>query len=120
MTFRYIVKLYEDRNGKIPYLRWFDKLKIKRDAARIEYRIRRIETDGNFGIVKPIGEGIYEFKFYFGPGYRVYFGRENERIILLLSGGGKETQERDIKKAKRYWKDYKERKDDDEFSRFTH
>ena len=110
MTQKTLVELYEDKNGKCPYLKWFDKLKDKRDAARIEYRIRRLENDGNFGSVESVGDGVYEFKFYFGPGYRVYFGKENDRFIILLIGGDKGTQTRDIEKAKEYWSDYKEAK----------
>jgi len=110
VTQKIVVELYEDRNGKCPYLKWFDKLKNKRDAARIEYRIRRLESDGNFGTVESIGDGVYEFKFYFGPGYRAYFGKENDRFIILLIGGDKGTQKRDIEKAKEYWSDYQEAK----------
>jgi len=113
-------QIYQDKNGNSPYLKWFKKLKNKKDAARIEYRIRRYETDGSYGVVKLIGEGVYEFKFYFGPGYRVYFGKDNEKMILLLVGGDKATQKRDVKRAFKYWNDYKERRNDEKFSRFTH
>lgn len=95
-----MIKLYEDKKGQCPYLKWFDKLKDNKDAARIEYRIRRIESDGNFGIIEPVDDGVYEFKFYFGPGYRVYFGKKNNQLIIPLMGGHKGTQKRDIEKAK--------------------
>jgi putative addiction module killer protein len=111
MTQKIFIELYEDENGRCPYLKWFDKLKNKKDAPRIENRVRRIETDGNFGTIESIGDGVFEFKFYFGPGYRIYFGKEDDAFIIILIGDDKGTQKRDIEKAKAYWKDYKERKD---------
>ena len=66
--------------------------------------------DGNFGDHKGVGEGIFELRLFFGPGYRVYFAEDGDTIVLLLCGGDKSSQSRDIELAKQCWKDYKERK----------
>lgn len=68
--------------------------------------ITRIRESGNFGICEPVGEGVFELKFDFGPGYRVYFGHDSRKIIMLLCGGYKKGQQKDIDKAKKYWQDY--------------
>ncbi len=83
-------------------------LKDRMSRARIRARIDKVAL-GNFGDYKSVGDGVNELRFTFGPGYRVYYGLDGEKIILLLFGGEKSTQEKDIKKAKEYWKDYKER-----------
>jgi putative addiction module killer protein len=82
-----------------------------RDAkgrAVIQVRLDRLEQ-GNFGDCKPVGEGVMELRVDFGPGYRVYLAEDGPRIVLLLAGGDKSTQSRNIKAAKMYWNDYKER-----------
>jgi putative addiction module killer protein len=105
------IELYEDQEGQCPYEKWIAKLKNKLDVAKIENRIRRIEIDGHFGTMKPLKNDIFELKFYFGPGYRVYFGQSDNKVVILLIGGDKSSQKRDIEKATLYWKDYLERKD---------
>ena len=80
------------------YRKWFDSLKDRNARMRIDIRIRRISL-GNFGDVKPVGEGISEIKIDYGPGYRIYFVQKKNTIIILLSGGDKSTQSRDIQKA---------------------
>lgn len=65
---------------------------------------------GNLSNVKPLGEGVLEYRMDFGPGYRIYFGRDGEAVVILLIGGTKKRQQRDIEAAKVYWRDYKERK----------
>ena len=77
--------------------------------ARIVARIRSVEL-GNLGDVKSVGDGISEMRFHFSPGYRVYFGRDGGRIIILLGGGTKKRQKKDIEVAKALWKEYKKRK----------
>ena len=80
------------------YFQWFDGLRDRQARARINARIRRLSL-GNFGDVKPIGEGVSELRIDFGPGYRVYFVQRGQTLVVLLAGSDKRTQERDIKKA---------------------
>lgn len=81
------------------YRKWFDKLKDRNARARIDIRLRRLSL-GNPGDVKSVGEGILELKIDYGPGYRVYFTKKGDRLIILLAGGDKTTQAEDILKAK--------------------
>lgn len=99
---------YEAPDGACPFGTWFEGLDA-RAAAKIRAAIARIET-GNFGDVKPVGEGISERRIDFGPGYRVYFGQDGQRLVILLVGGAKKRQQRDIEQARAYWQDYKHRK----------
>ena len=80
------------------YSRWFHDLRDRQARARINARIRRLSL-GNFGDVKPVGEGVSEMRIEYGPGYRVYFVRHGHAIEVLLAGGDKSTQDKDIKKA---------------------
>lgn len=81
------------------YVDWFAKLKDRSARARIDIRLRRISL-GNYGDVKAIGNGLFELRVDYGPGYRVYFMRKEEKLIILLAGGDKSTQKRDIRKAR--------------------
>ena len=69
--------------------------------------MRRLES-GLYGDCEPVGEGVSELRMFFGPGYRVYFGEDAKNTVILLCGGDKDSQKKDIKKAKEYWKEYKE------------
>jgi putative addiction module killer protein len=89
------------------FIDWLNALRDRRAAARIAARIMRLE-DGNAGDVKPVGEGVSEMRIDYGPGYRVYFTRRGKEIILLLCGGDKRTQSRDIALAKKLAKEWKE------------
>ena len=80
--------------------RWLRKLKDLRAKARILFRIQKIENDGHFGDCEPVGNGIRELKIDYAKGYRVYFNESDGKIIILLIGGNKSTQQRDIEKAK--------------------
>lgn len=89
------------------FIDWLNKLKDRRAAARIAARILRFEH-GNPGDVRSVGEGVSEMRIDYGPGYRVYFTRRGETIVLLLCGGDKRTQDRDIRLAKRLAKEWTE------------
>jgi putative addiction module killer protein len=106
MSSQKIVEIYRDRFGKEPYTVWIKSLKDSTTKARIEQRIRRIEN-GNFGVHKSVGEGVWELVLDFGPGYRVYYAEENDRIVILLCAGSKKGQQRDIDQAQCYWKEHK-------------
>ena len=80
------------------YAKWFNALRDKQARARINIRIRRL-TLGNFGDVKPVGEGISELRIDYGSGYRVYFAQRGRELVVLLAGGDKRTQTADIKTA---------------------
>ena len=80
------------------YAEWFARLRDRQARARIDARIRRLSL-GNPGDVKPVGEGISELRIDYGPGYRVYFVQRGKALVILLAGGDKRTQDRDIKTA---------------------
>jgi len=99
---------YKQDTGKKPFTEWLMDLD-KNSRLTIITRLGRIEN-GNFGDCKQLtkASGIWEFRINHGPGYRVYFGKQGPIIIVLLIGGDKGSQARDIKKAEKYWLDYKE------------
>ena len=103
-TDQWIIEIYQDASGKMPFLEWIKQIEFS-FQPRIYARIDRLKS-GNFGDHKLIGDGIYELRIHFGSGYRVYFGKIRNKIILLFSGGDKKTQHQDIEKAKRYLSDY--------------
>ena len=82
------------------FARWLKRLKDSVAKSRINLRIRRIALTGNLGDYKPVGDGVYELRIDYGPGYRMYFAQRGKEIVLLLIGGDKSSQQRDIKKAK--------------------
>lgn len=100
--------VYADENGNEPFQQWLDKLRDGQGRRRILNRLQRVQQ-GNYGDVKPIGGGLSELRIFFGPGYRVYFGEDAGNIIIILCGGDKDSQDRDIENAKAYWKEYKNR-----------
>lgn len=81
------------------FTKWFDSLKDRKGRARIQARIDRVEM-GHFGDAEPVGEGVSELRIFYGPGYRVYFVQSNAVVVILLSGGDKDSQQADIAKAK--------------------
>jgi putative addiction module killer protein len=102
------VREYLDRNGRSPYAEWFDSLNAHA-AAKVAIAVTRI-GQGNYSNVKSVGSGVHECRIDYGPGYRVYFGREGERLVILLGGGTKKRQQKDIDNAIDRWQDYKNRK----------
>ncbi len=86
--------------------KWLRKLRDKRAKAKILFRIQRIEDHGNFGDCEPIGQGISELRIHYAKGYIVYLKETNGRIVLLLNGGDKSSQQKDINKAKQLWEIY--------------
>ena len=100
---------YTDKQDRSPYAVWLASLRDVRARARVIMRVDRMEL-GLFGDSEPVGEGLSELKIDYGPGYRVYYGKESQDAYLLLCGGNKSTQSRDIKRAKTYWQEYKRRK----------
>jgi putative addiction module killer protein len=106
MSSQKTVEIYCNKLGNKPFKIWVNSLKDPRIKARIEQSIRRIEN-GNFGVHKSVGEGVWELVLDFGPGYRAYYAHENDQIVILLCAGSKKTQQRDIAQAQSYWKDYR-------------
>lgn len=103
------VRNYVTPNGREPYEEWVNSYSDSKTRAIIQQRIRRLEL-GNFGDYEQLGN-LYELKIHYGPGYRVYFGTVDHDIVILLYGGPKKTQKRDIQKAKKYWEEFRSRTD---------
>jgi putative addiction module killer protein len=101
----YDIDIYRTAAGKEPYIDWLESLD-RPVRARVKARIARIRETGNLGIYEPVGEGVFELKCDFGPGYRVYFGFKIDTFLLLLLGGYKKSQQKDINKAKEYWNEH--------------
>lgn len=102
------VQEYREPGGHNPFREWFEKLNS--DAARkVTTALYRMGL-GNFSNVKGVGAGVFECRINFGPGYRVYFGKDGEQIIVLLGGGTKQRQQTDIRFALSRWKSYKGKK----------
>jgi putative addiction module killer protein len=102
------ILIFEDNKGRKPFTEWLESLDIV-IRARIENRILRLHQ-GNYGDYKTLQEGVNELRLQFGAGYRVYYAEDGNTLVILLSGGDKGTQKKDIKKAIGYWKEYKEEK----------
>ena len=107
------VQRYLTPDGRVPFDEWFYSLRDGKAATIIDQRLDRIRR-GNLGDYKSVGEGVCEFKIDFGPGYRVYFGQIGSTIILLLCGGDKSSQDKDIRKAIEYWIECRSRENADQ------
>ena len=105
----YDVLIYQDEAGHCPYVDWLNSLDWKM-RERILARAARMKQ-GQFGDFKALGDDLYELRLFFGPGYRVYFGEDQGMAVLILAGGDKSTQRKDIKDAKKYWQLYLENQD---------
>ena len=99
---------YLDAKGISPCAKWFDRLNATA-AVKVATAVHRMEQ-GNFSNVKGVGAGVYEYRIDFGPGYRIYFGKDGDRVVILLAGGAKKRQDADVTTAKAHWRDYKRRK----------
>lgn len=100
------IRFYETENGKRPFEDWVKDLKDPPTVRRIQARLAGVSV-GNLGDVKSIGEGVNELRLAFGPGYRIYFGAVGDELVILLSEGDKSSQDKDIRKAKEFWSDYR-------------
>ncbi|WP_304596514.1 type II toxin-antitoxin system RelE/ParE family toxin [Adlercreutzia caecimuris] len=89
------------------FAKWLKRLRDADAKARINVRIRRVSLTGNFGDAKPVGDGVFELRIDYGPGYRVYYSQRGREIVLLLIGGDKSSQQKDIDKAKKLNAEYK-------------
>ena len=99
---------YETEAGEDVFAEWIEGLRDQQAAARIAARTARVAL-GLFGDCKAVGEGVWELKVDWGPGYRVYYAKNGRSVILLLCGGDKRRQNADIKSAKRLWRDWQRR-----------
>jgi len=102
------IREYIDADGRSPYAKWFDGLDA-RAAAKVATALVRMEQ-GNLSNAKGVGAGVSEYRLEFGPGYRIYYGRDGDTLIILLGGGTKKRQGRDIEAAQILWREYKRRK----------
>lgn len=103
------LKHYTDQDGQDLFARWLDHLPDRQAKARVAVRLIRL-TNGNFGDCKPVGDGVWEARIDWGPGYRVYYALEDKRVVLLCEGGDKRTQTADIKRAIKRWNEWQQRK----------
>src|ERR1700686_3612357 len=102
------VREYLDRAGRSPFADWSDRLH-REAAAKVAAALARIHQ-GNFSNAKGVGAGVYEHRIDFGPGYRIYFGKDGDRLVILVGGGTKKSQQEDLKTAVDRWREYKQRK----------
>ncbi len=102
------IREYIDDQGRSPFARWFNRLNAPA-AAKVAVALARIET-GNLSNVKSVGRGVLEYRIHFGPGYRVYFGRIGDTLIILLGGGTKKRQQQDIARAQTLWQQHQRRR----------
>ena len=101
------IQIYRLPNGRRPFAEWLESIPDTSTLDRIQARLERLE-DGNLGDYQSIGDGVFELRLNFGPGYRIYFGQMGNTTVLLLCGGDKSSQARDVERAKNYWLQYKE------------
>ncbi len=101
------IEFYTTQNGRVPFTEWLESIRDVKARGRIEARLISLES-GNFGDYKSVDGGVFELRLHYGKGYRIYFAEVDNMIVLLLCGGDKSSQQRDIGRAKTYWRDYKE------------
>jgi putative addiction module killer protein len=103
------VRRYRTSSGVEPFTEWVRRLPDRNAQARIQVRLARLEA-GNFGDCRYLHGGVSELRIDYGPGYRIYFGRDGQTVVMLLCGGDKRRQDADIERAVRLWHDYEKRK----------
>jgi putative addiction module killer protein len=104
----YQLREYLTENGQSPFNEWLEGLRDLRARARVRTRLDRVSL-GNLGDYASVGGGVFELRIFYGPGYRVYYCLESDSVLLLLLGGTKDTQRRDIQTARVYLADYRKR-----------
>jgi putative addiction module killer protein len=102
------IRRYTTPEGRAPFTEWLDSLRDRNVRVRIKSRLDRVEQ-GNLGDFKSVGQGVFELRINYGPGYRVYFGQVGLTMVVILIAGDKSTQEQDIRQAIEYWTDYEKR-----------
>ena len=107
------IRHYHRSESDCPFLKWFEKLRDRRAQQKIDARLARVRA-GLFGDTHGVGEGVQELRIDYGPGFRLYYGRDGDQVVILLCGGDKSTQGKDIAKAQEFWTDYKVRKAEEE------
>jgi putative addiction module killer protein len=107
------IRNYLRADGTSPFEGWYNSLRDTKGKNQIQLRLKRVIA-GNLGDCKSVGSGVFELKINFGPGYRLYFGQVGLTVVLLLIGGDKSTQDRDIATAIKYWRDYEKRESTNE------
>ena len=101
------IEVFQTQDGQEPFTEWLRSFRDQKTRGRIRKRLERL-GGGNFGDCRSVGDGVFELRIHIGAGYRVYFGEVDRTIVLLLCGGDKSSQTRDIARAKTYWQAYKE------------
>src|ERR1019366_4751856 len=99
------VQKLELENGLVPFDEWFESLRDLRMQAAVDARLTRVRA-GNFGDCKSVGGGVFELRISFGPGLRVYYGLHGRQVVVLLGGGDKRSQSRDIRRAQKLWQQF--------------
>jgi putative addiction module killer protein len=107
-TFPYTIAYYLTESGGKPFKEWLEGLKDITARQKVRIRLDHVRL-GNLGKNRSVGEGVYELKIDYGPGYRVYYGLDRKTVVLLLMGGDKSSQKKDIAKAHKYWEDHRRR-----------
>ena len=102
------IREYVDLKGRSPFGRWFSRLNAQA-AAKVATALVRLEQ-GNVSGIKGVGAGVFERRIDFGPGYRIYFGKVGDELIILLGGGTKNRQRQDVETARSYWREYRQRR----------
>lgn len=100
------IERYVTPDGQIPFDNWFDSIRVSKTQTIISKRLDRVRM-GNLGDYRSVGGGVFELRIDYGRGYRIYFGQVGTTIVLLLCGGDKSSQIKDIRQAQKYWRDYR-------------